>query len=96
MEMTPEKVRAMAGQARLALTDEEAERIAENLSQVLAAAEELQNLDLADVEPTVHILPHVNVMRDDVVQPSLPREAALAAAPDAEDGFVKVPRVMEE
>lgn len=96
MEMTPEKVRAMAGQARLALTDEEAERIAANLTQVLSAAEKLQELDLDDVEPTVHILPHVNVMRDDVVQPSLPREAALAAAPDVQDGFVKVPRVMEE
>ncbi len=96
MEMTPEKVRAMAAQARLALTDEEVEHIAANLTQVLTAAERLRELDLEGVEPTLSMVSEVNVMRDDVVQPSLPREAALAAAPDVQDGFVKVPRVIEE
>lgn len=96
MTLTPEQVRALAAQARLALTDDEAERIADELDDVLDVADRLQTLDLADVEPTVHVLPDVNVLRDDVARPSPARDALLAAAPDVKDGFVKVPRVMEE
>lgn len=96
MALTPEQVRSIAEQARLALTDEETTRIADELGGVLEVADRLRTLDLESVEPTVHVLPDVNVWRDDVARPSLDRDAALAAAPDVQDGFVKVPRVIEE
>jgi len=96
MALTPDQVRALASQARLGLADDEAERISEQLTDVLAVAARLRELDLDDVEPTLQGASLVNVMRDDAVQPSLPRDAALAAAPEVEDGFVKVPRVVEE
>ncbi|MDH7500300.1 MAG: Asp-tRNA(Asn)/Glu-tRNA(Gln) amidotransferase subunit GatC, partial [candidate division NC10 bacterium] len=46
-------------------------------------------------EPTYHVLDLVNVLREDEVRPSLPREIALANAPERADGFFKVPRIIE-
>lgn len=96
MKFTPEQVRALAGQARLGLTDEEAERLAAQLTDVLQEAERLKELDVEGVAPTLFGVQLVNVWRDDAVEASLPRDAALAAAPDVQDGFVKVPRIVEE
>lgn len=96
MALTPQQVRGLASQARLGLTDEEMERIAEQLGDVLEVVDRLRTLELEDVAPTVHVLPHVSVMRADVARPSLDRDAVLAAAPDVQAGFVKVPRVIEE
>ena len=50
----------------------------------------------ADVPPTSHALPLINVFRDDVVTPSLPREDVLAAAPAVEDARFRVPRILAE
>jgi aspartyl-tRNA(Asn)/glutamyl-tRNA(Gln) amidotransferase subunit C len=58
--------------------------------------EQLRRVDTDGVEPTAHVLPLVNVLRDDEVRPSYPVEAMLANAPDAEDGQVRVPRILEE
>lgn len=96
MEMSPEWVRKVAAQGRLQLTDEEVERIVANLRDVLAGAERLGELDLTDVEPAIHGVHVINIMREDVVEPSMPREQVLAAAPEVQDGMVKVPRLIEE
>ena len=91
-----EEVRHVARLARLHLTDEEAERMREQLDTILAYIDKLRELDVEDVEPTAHAVPLVNVMRDDVLVPCLPQEQALANAPDRAGEFFRVPRIIED
>ena len=77
--------------ARLALTEDELERLGGQLDAILDAVSKVSELDLSDVPPTSHPLDLVNVLADDEPRPSLPREAALANAPQAEDGAFRVP-----
>jgi aspartyl-tRNA(Asn)/glutamyl-tRNA(Gln) amidotransferase subunit C len=86
-----EQVDYVARLARLELTEEESERMAAELSKVLDHIEKIRELDLADVEPTAHVLDVVNVLRADEPEPSLPRELALASAPEATDTGFAVP-----
>ncbi len=81
--------------ARLALTDEERERFREQLALILEHAERVREVAAADVEPTAHPVPQVNVFRDDEPGECLSQEEALANAPEAEDGRFKVPRITE-
>ncbi|MDR7482168.1 MAG: Asp-tRNA(Asn)/Glu-tRNA(Gln) amidotransferase subunit GatC [Armatimonadota bacterium] len=81
--------------ARLALSPEERERFAAQLGRILEYIARLDALDLADVPPTSHVVPMVNVFRADVVTPSLPRDEVLGAAPAQADGFFVVPRVLD-
>ena len=53
-------------------------------------------MDLDDVPPSTHAVPVVNVFREDVIRPGLPREEALAGAPQSEDGRYRVPRILGE
>lgn len=66
------------------------------LSQILDHADKIQALDLDGVEPTSHAVPIVNVMRPDLVQPSLPQVATLRNAPEVHEGRFKVPRIIED
>jgi aspartyl-tRNA(Asn)/glutamyl-tRNA(Gln) amidotransferase subunit C len=91
MSITREQVLHVAKLARLALTDEEVERLGAELDAILAAVSKVSELDLRDVPPTSHPLDLVNVFGEDEPRPSLDREAALALAPDAEDGAFRVP-----
>ena len=77
--------------ARLRLSDEEIERMAPELSKILGHVETMNKLDLEGVEPTSHVVDLVNVLREDVPRPSLPREKALEQAPDAAPGGFRVP-----
>ncbi len=81
--------------ARLELTEEERTRFAQQLGRILEYCAKLNELDTTDVEPTSHVITMTNVFRDDVVGTPLPREAVLAGAPAQEDGFFKVPPVIE-
>jgi len=65
-KLTKEEVKHVANLARLAITEEEAEKFAEQLGKITDFAEQLNELDTANVEPTTHVLPLVNVMREDV------------------------------
>ena len=82
--------------ARLDLTDDELERFTGQLGAVLEHAADIAALDIADVPPTAHPLPLVNVLREDTPRPSLDREEVLAQAPLAEDRRFKVPRILGE
>lgn len=81
----------VAALARLALDDGEVERMAVELSAVLDHIETISQLDLEGVEPTSHVVEVANALRADEPRPSLPREAALASAPDAGDDGFRVP-----
>ena len=91
MAISRDEVLHVARLARLALTDEEVERLGGQLSAILEAVGKVSELDLADVEPTAHLLELVNVWAEDEPQPSLTVDEALANAPDREAGFFRVP-----
>jgi aspartyl-tRNA(Asn)/glutamyl-tRNA(Gln) amidotransferase subunit C len=93
MAITREDVLHVARLARLAIPEEEIERVQDQLGAILAAVGKVGELDLADVEPTSHPLDVVNVWGEDEPRPSLPREEALANAPDPADGAFRVPAV---
>jgi len=91
MAITRDDVLHVARLARLALREDEVERLQEQLNAILDAVGKVSELDLADVPPTSHPLALVNVFGDDEPRPSLTREEALANAPDPEDGHFGVP-----
>jgi aspartyl-tRNA(Asn)/glutamyl-tRNA(Gln) amidotransferase subunit C len=91
--VSPDTVRQVAKLARLSLTPEETETFAGQLDRILAFAERIQTLDTRGVEPLVHPGGGVG-LREDVPEPSLPRERAFEEAPDAADGLFRVPRVI--
>ena len=82
--------------ARLRLTDEEKKRFSRQLALILEHAARVGEVAAADVPPTSHPVPRANVYRPDEPRPSLSHEAALANAPDPEDGRFRVPRIVEE
>ncbi len=96
MSLSPEEVRYVAGLARLALSDEEVERLAPQLSEILGYAEQVGEVVAADVPPTSHPYRLRNVTRPDHIRASLPRDEVLAAAPDVEDDRFAVPRILAE
>ena len=93
MPISRDEVLHVARLARLALTDEEVERLTEELGAILDAVGVVAELDLADVPPTSHPLDLVNVWDEDVPRPSLSPEEALANAPDPAGGMFRVPSV---
>ena len=95
MAVTLSDVEHIARLARLRFDADELERMAANLNQILDYVEQLGELDTRDVEPLSHTSQLTNVMREDVVAPSLPVEEALRNAPDRHDGYFKVPRVIK-
>ena len=91
MAISREEVLHVARLARLALTDEEVERLGAQLNAILEAVGKVAELDLKDVDPTAHPLELVNVWAEDEPRPCLAVEEALANAPDREAGFFRVP-----
>jgi aspartyl-tRNA(Asn)/glutamyl-tRNA(Gln) amidotransferase subunit C len=96
MKLSRAEVEHVAQLAQLGLSEEEKALFQEQLSSILEYAERLQALDTAAIPPTATVLPVENVMREDEVQPSLPRADVLANAPAVEDGCFQVPLVLEE
>jgi aspartyl-tRNA(Asn)/glutamyl-tRNA(Gln) amidotransferase subunit C len=86
-----DQVLHVARLARLRLSDEEVERMSQELSSILDHIEKIGELDLADVEPTSHVIELENVLRDDEPRPSWPRERMLEQAPDEAEGGFRVP-----
>jgi aspartyl-tRNA(Asn)/glutamyl-tRNA(Gln) amidotransferase subunit C len=94
--LSRDEVAHLARLARLAVSDEELDRFAGQLGAVLDAVARVGEATAADVPPTTHAVPMTNVTRPDEVRPSLPRDVVLAEAPAAEDGRIRVPRILGE
>ncbi|MFD1423161.1 Asp-tRNA(Asn)/Glu-tRNA(Gln) amidotransferase subunit GatC [Laceyella tengchongensis] len=95
MSISKEQVQKVAMLGRLKLSEEEAEQYTTQLNNILQFVEKLNELDTENVEPTSHVLPMQNVLREDEVRPSLERDKALANAPEQQDGMFRVPAVFE-
>jgi aspartyl-tRNA(Asn)/glutamyl-tRNA(Gln) amidotransferase subunit C len=96
MAITRDEVAHLAHLARLHLSEDELERMAGQLDDILAAVAEVAAVAATEVPPTSHAIGLVNVFRDDVVRPGLTAEEALSGAPAAEDGRFRVPRILGE
>ncbi|MGI5880752.1 MAG: Asp-tRNA(Asn)/Glu-tRNA(Gln) amidotransferase subunit GatC [Syntrophomonadaceae bacterium] len=94
MALTIKEVEHLAILSRIALTDEEKELFAGQMSDILKYADKLNQLNTDNIEPMVYILPALNVFREDEVIPAPPREELLANASVAEDGYFKVPKIL--
>lgn len=95
-KLTLDTVRHVALLSRLELTDEELEHFASDLNSILGYVDKLNELDTAGVPPTSHSFHLENVFREDVPHTSLSNEAALANAPESEEGCFKVPAVLQD
>ncbi|MBI5081358.1 MAG: Asp-tRNA(Asn)/Glu-tRNA(Gln) amidotransferase subunit GatC [Chloroflexi bacterium] len=95
MSLTLQEVKHIAELAKLNLTEEEQLRFQKQLSAVLDYAAELRATDTSKVSPTATVLPLRTVLRDDVPQPSLPRDELLKNSAEQEAGCFRVPAVME-
>lgn len=95
MSLSIDEVRKVALLARLRLDDAELEQMRQQLSDILAYMQVLQQVDVTDVPVTAQVTDVVNVVRPDEVRPSLTVEEVLANAPDSEDGYFKVKPVLE-
>lgn len=81
--------------SRLQLSEEERTRIQADLNNILGMVEKLQELDLSNVAPLVYINEEVNVLREDEVKNQVSREAALSNAPDSNEQYFKVAKVID-
>ena len=88
-------VTRVAKLARIAITPEDARRLAPELQQILGWIEQLGEVDTTGVEPMTAVIPNKLRLRDDVVTDGGVRDAVLANAPQAEHGFFTVPKVIE-
>ena len=95
MGLTREQVAHVAELAKLGLTNEEMDRLGEQLSAILEYAEKVQELDTEAIPPTASVLDVQNVMRTDEVCPSMAREDVLVNAPNKEAGQFKVKAVLD-
>jgi aspartyl-tRNA(Asn)/glutamyl-tRNA(Gln) amidotransferase subunit C len=86
----------LARLARLAIPEEQLDDYAAQLDVILTSVARVSDVAAADVPPTSHPMPLVNVFRDDAVVTGLTPDEALAMAPAAEDGRFRVPRILDE
>ena len=96
MEISEETVRHLEALAALRLSDADRARMRGHLARILEYMEQLRELDVSQVPPTYHVIESQNVLRDDVVRPSMPPEEVLGNAPDARGNFYRVPRFVGE
>ena len=94
MAVNEEILKKVAEVSRLNLTEEEIAKFSTDLNEVLDAFKALQEIDTKDVNPTFQPVESKNVTREDVVEPSIPRNKLLRGLKNSEDGYVKGPRVV--
>lgn len=94
MQISKQEVEHVAKLARLDISEGEKETFARQLNEILTYVRTLDGLDTEGIEPTATVLEQTNVSRADEVNPSLSVDLALANAPESEDGFFRVPKII--
>ena len=95
MSVSPDQVRHIAKLARIAMSDEELDRLVPELNNILGWVEQLAEVNTDGVEPLATVIEQKLRLRDDVVSDGDCRDEVLANAPDAQHGFFAVPKVIE-
>ena len=93
--ISKDNVKYVADLARIHLREEEIEHLTTDLEKILQYINKLDTLDVGQIEPTSHVLPIKNVLREDKVRPSLTQEEVLKFSVEKKDGAFKVPKVIE-
>jgi aspartyl-tRNA(Asn)/glutamyl-tRNA(Gln) amidotransferase subunit C len=95
MSVDAATVRKVAGLARIAISDAEADALVPELNNILGWIEQLAEVDTSDVAPMTAVIANTLRLRDDAVTDGDIRDQVLANAPQAEHGFFAVPKVIE-
>lgn len=95
MEIDKKTVEKMAHLARLELSEQESEKMVEDLSKILNWMDQLKELDTTNVQPLTHMSEEVNVFREDIAKNELSREKGLKNAPSQNGEYFQVPKVIE-
>ena len=93
--LTVAEVRTVAVLARLRLSAAEEERLTEELDRILGYVDQLNQLDTSAVEPFTHAVEAANALREDTITNQPDIDGLLANAPERDDGFFKVPKIIE-
>jgi aspartyl-tRNA(Asn)/glutamyl-tRNA(Gln) amidotransferase subunit C len=96
MPIARDDVAHLARLSRLALADDELDRLAAQLDVIIAAVARVQEVTADGIPPTSHAVPLVNVFREDTPVPCLDRETVLSQAPAVEQHRFRVPRILAE
>lgn len=96
MELTNDMIRQLAQLSRLHIEEADLPRLKEDLGKMIHFVEKLKELDTIGVEPLLHMTENVDILRQDQPSPSLDRSTALAIAPDADDQYIYVPKVIKK
>jgi aspartyl-tRNA(Asn)/glutamyl-tRNA(Gln) amidotransferase subunit C len=94
MEISKNDVLYVADLARLDLDESSIDRFADQIRDILAYVEKLNEVDTAGVKATSHAISLTNAFREDEEQPSIDTGRALANAPEQEDGCFVVPKII--
>ncbi len=95
-EISQKEVEHVAKLAQLELSDQEKDLFAGQLSQILTYVEQLQEVETAGIPPTASVAQPDTILREDIPQEPLTNEQALANAPQAEEGFFVVPKIISK
>ncbi len=96
MALSSTKVSQLAELAHVRLSPDELERLTPEVSAILDTVYEVAQVETNSVVPTTHVVPMVNVFREDASKPSLPVDVALGGAPSVDSGQFAVPRILGE
>ena len=95
MTISKDTITHVAHLARIGLQSSELEKLSGQLTDILNFIDKLNKADIRNIKPTSHILPISNVLREDTLGQSLPREKILENAPQRQGNFFGVPKVIE-
>lgn len=94
MAISIKDVEYVAGLAKLELSEKEKKKFQKELDNIIKYIDQLKEVNTEGIPPTSHVIPMENVLREDEVLKSLSQDEALANAPEKEDGYFKVPKVI--
>lgn len=96
MTITETEVKHVANLAKLSFNDDELQEFTTQLGKIIEMVETLEEVDTTGVPFTSNVVETINVMREDVAQPGWDRTELMKNVPESEDGFIKVPAIMDD
>lgn len=95
MAISKEEVKRVANLSKLSFKEEELDMFTEQMSQIIEMMERLEEVNTEGVAFTSNVTKEINVMREDVVVQTNTREELMSNVPETQDGFIKVPAIMD-